>query len=243
MNTDALEWRLQFAIEYYAKQHEAMHRLKDRINFLVVLLITPIASAIFFVYTARKDYPRNLMLDAPAVSALSISVALLVFAGYKIFGQLAKAHDYPYPQQPLELSKYFRQLTQDDAALTKLKSNMLDAYEAIISETKQRNDSRNKSIIDAQRFAAYSTVPLLIAASITFAQSTTAPAKPRDVVITEPVLVKLENPNEHKGQSIEQQPGAVATCSCNNNAVTAARPRASIPPAGAASGPCRANPQ
>ncbi|GIX54213.1 hypothetical protein ACU6VJ_09600 [Sphaerotilus sulfidivorans] len=243
MTTDTLEWRLQYAIEYYAKQHEAMHRIKDRINFLAVLLITPIASAIYFVYAARKDYPSNFALDVPAVSALAISAALLAYAGYKIFGQLAKAHDYPYPQQPSELSKYFNQLPQDGTELRKLKGNMLDAYESIISETKQRNDGRNKSIIDAQRFAAYSTIPLLIAASITFAQSTTAPSKPQEVAITKPLLVKLENPNEHKGQSVEQQPRAVATCSCNNNTVSAARPRASIPPAGAASGPCRANPQ
>lgn len=243
MTNDALDWRLQHAIEYYAKQNEAMHRLKDRINFLAVLLITPIASAIYFIYTTRKDYPANLVLDVPAVGALAISAALLAYAGYKIFGQLAKAHDYPYPQQPSELSKYLNQLTPDDKALPKLKQKMLEAYEEIIYETKQRNDARNKSIIDAQRFASYSTVPLVIAASITFAQSTTSPSKPQEVAITNPLLVKLEKPNEHKGQSIEQQPSAVATCSCNNNTVSAARRRTNVPPAGAASGPCRANPQ
>lgn len=234
MTNDALDWRLQYAIEYYAKQHEAMHRLKDRINFLVVLLIMPIASAIYFVYTTRKDYPSNQALDAPAVSALAISAALLAYAGLKIFEQLAKAHDYPYPQQPSELSKYFNQLPQSETSLSKLKQNMLEAYEGIISATKQRNDGRNKSIIDAQRFASYSTIPLLVAASITFAQSTTAPSKPQEVAITNPLLVKLEKSNEHKGRSIESQPSTGATCSCNNTVPTA-HPRASVPPTGAAS--------
>ncbi|WP_415879457.1 hypothetical protein [Methylomonas sp. TEB] len=100
MTNDAIDWRLQYAIDYYAKQHEAMHRLKDRINFLAALLITPIASAIYFIYTTRKNYPANQLLDVPAVFALTASAALLAYAGYRIFGQLAKVHDYPYPQQP-----------------------------------------------------------------------------------------------------------------------------------------------
>nr|WP_315431469.1 hypothetical protein [uncultured Albidiferax sp.] len=243
MTNDSLDWRLQYAMDYYAKQHEAMHRLKDRINFLAALLITPIGSAIYFVYTTRKDYPANQLLDVPALGSLGISVAFLAYAAYRIFEQLSQVHDYPYPQKPSDLSNYFSQLTQNEFALPKLKQKMLEAYEGITSETKQKNDTRNKSIIDAQRFAAYSMIPLLFAALITFFQSTTAPSKPQEVAVTNPLLIKLEKTNEHEKQRAEQPPGAVATCSCNNNPVPAPRPRAGVPPTGAASRSCRTNSQ
>lgn len=244
MPTSSLDWRLQYAIDYFAKQHEAMHRLKDRINFLAALLFTPIASAIFFVYSSRKDLPSNLVLDVGALGCLLIASVLLLYSGFHIFLSLSKAHEYSYPQQPSELSQYYKQLPQDESALQTLKEEMLSAYEKIISETKSTNDKRNKLIIDAQRFAAYSLPFLLLSASITFAQSTFAPDKTPEVIIKNALTVKSEASNDKIQPAAEQaKPTAVATCTCNTPPIYTSCPKANVPQPRETSRPCRTDSQ
>lgn len=213
---EALDWRLQYAIDYYWRQHEAMHKIKDRINYVVALLLTPIATAIYFTYTTYKGDTSNTGMFLLFFLPLFVSAAFFLVSAGSIFWSLARSYSYSYPQQPEDLSTYFHGLPLDGNELITLKEQILLNYDAIIKSTKNQNDKRNKVIVDAQRWAAYALPFLLISMSVSFFESFSQKDEPQKVYIVNPlnVIGELKN-DEASRQFSSAAPQASATCNCN----------------------------
>ena len=229
MSNQDIEWRLKCATDYYFKQHDAMHRIKDRINWLAALLLTPIAAAIYFISSKREGIGANPLLDNIAMGSLCIAALAFLAAAAFVLYLLVQANNYPYPQQPLELGIYYGQLPQDDGRLPKLQEKMLASLETIIKETKNLNDSRNIYILRAQRTSAIAFPFLFIAAAATLAQYTAKPDAVQIVQLKQPITVKLETTN------VEARPATldrtVASCTCNSAPAHCTRGRTPVPPA------------
>jgi hypothetical protein len=130
MKAELLDWRLQYAIDYFNKQQEAMNRLKERIALTSALLLTPIGSAIYFIYINSNFKDLNNSQQIPLGISLFIATTLFVVSASYIFCTLTKAYEYPYPQLPSNLSKFFNQLTHSCYAPI-VKVNYKDEYRTV----------------------------------------------------------------------------------------------------------------
>lgn len=95
-----VDWRHTYAEKAYAEEVEAMHRLKERVSYVVGLFITPLTGAIYFVYSGFHGdafLPSSLALF---LLPLATAVAVVVLGLGKLFLILRREHRYQKPPSP-----------------------------------------------------------------------------------------------------------------------------------------------
>lgn len=162
ITSDSLKWLLDHAASAYETELQDTDKLKERINFILSLIIIPITGISVYLASGFKgDYfsaINVLLFWLPwfvAVIFLLISLGLVSFV-------LLKGFKYARPPLPSEIIQYFELHPEPDKALGEAHLALLKEYAASVDQNYEQNQNRSNKLLKAQRIAFLSIVFLML---------------------------------------------------------------------------------
>lgn len=160
--SEALKWLLDHAASAYETELQDTDKLKERINFILSLIIIPITGIAVYLASGLKggyfSTMNVLLFWLPwifAVISLLISLGLVSFV-------LLKGFKYARPPLPSEIIQYFELHPEPDKALGEAHLALLKEYAASVDQNYEQNQNRSNKLLKAQRIAFFSIVFLML---------------------------------------------------------------------------------
>lgn len=217
MKPETLDWLLEHASSAYQSERDATDKIRDRINFVSGLVITPLGGAVIFLAGNFKGDLNTAASGLLLIAPLAIAFCLLGYAVWTILHVAAKGHKYSHPPLPSQLSAYINEHPDQEAALADLKQNILKSYESAVDYNNDQNGNRTNRLLHATRVAIYAIPFVALAGSYYNVVAVTAEETPLKVVVIGKVSTSQEVTSD------EQRPKSGATI--NQYFVTEACPR------------------
>jgi hypothetical protein len=162
ITSDSLKWLLDHAASAYETELQDTYQLKERINFILSLVVIPITGiAVYLASGLKGDYfsvMNVLLFWLPWFVAV---IFLLISLGYVSF-VLLKGFEYARPPLPSEIIQYFELHPEPDKALGEAHLALLKEYAASVDKNYEQNQNRSNKLLKAQRIAFFSIVFIML---------------------------------------------------------------------------------
>lgn len=215
MNPDTLEWLLERSIESYEAENKSTDTIRERINFILSLAITPCFAISAYLISSIKGElfsTWNIFLFwLPLSSAILI---LLISTGYVAY-VLLWPFKYSRPPSPSEIIKYVSEHPEPDAVLLDARTGLLNEIAKSVDHNFTQNQHRKSKLLTAQRLA-FCTFLLLILICVPRWGYVFTNAEPeaQSIKIVSPIQItqepKMTQPSQ-KQPSSPQQPAPTTT--------------------------------
>jgi hypothetical protein len=190
----SLEWRLEYARSAYAEEVNAMHRIRDRVSYVVGFSVTPAVSFWFYIC---NNYPENYLdLQKSLLFLLIISVptVLLGMAFVKLLWLMGREYNYDAPPLPSELSEAFHKCPDKQNPLDAVKAQLITSLESAVNNNTKLNLQRNSVLIAVQKLCIWALPLLLVCAFISAWQAHGKNAAPLRVKIVDQTIAGTLKP-------------------------------------------------
>lgn len=184
MQIETLDWLLDHAASVYQSERATTEKIRDRVNFTVGLVITPLSGAAIFLASNFKGEINTALSGLLFVFPLAVAVCLLGYSVWIILHVAAKGHQYSHPPLPSQLSAYIDEFSDQESTLTDLKKNILKSYENAIDHNNAQNINRTNRLLHATKVAIYAIPFVALTASYHMVIVISAEEKPLKVSIT-----------------------------------------------------------
>lgn len=161
MNTDTLEWLLERAIESYEAEDKSTDKIRERINFILSLAITPCFAIVAYLISSLRG--ELFLIWNIYLFWLPLSIAiliLLVSTGYVAY-VLLWPFKYSRLPSPSKIIEYVNAHPEPDTVLLDARNGLLNEIANSVDHNFTQNQHRKSKLLTAQRLA-FCTFSLLI---------------------------------------------------------------------------------
>jgi hypothetical protein len=190
----ALDWLLEQASKAYEAEMAVQQQIRDRINFVFGLLITPITGAIISLFTTFKGNPLSFPNCVLFTLPILVASFFLGTAFIKLFKLLRVKTYYKAPLTPQQLFDFYNGGSNHEESLRETKHHQIKTVSEAVDHNIVLNTKRVAALIDAQRFAIIA-VPFLAIACFKYFHSSFILEEP--IVNVRVVNHSVEHPKEN----------------------------------------------
>lgn len=216
-NKDILDYLIELSKESYEQEKESTEKIKDRIELISGLMITPSLALLIYLFSNYKGKLLSsfdlAFFSLPAtISAILLLVAISILL--HTFGGGAKYQRLPLPS---EIKHYFEQMklssTNEDIEID-LRNGVYNAYCEAVDFNSAVNIRRTNRVLLAARISILSLIFIAISSPLYIYRAAASEKEVTPVKIISPLKFSLEESHE------QQQPKTAKQSTKLNNEST-----------------------